>query len=59
MTFDFTLHAADHRARLGTLTTPHGSINTPALALVATQGAVKAMSAPARRRSPRSAACTQ
>ena len=45
MTFDFTLHAADHRARLGTLTTPHGSIKTPALALVATQGAVKAMSA--------------
>lgn len=45
MTFDFKLLATDGRARAGVLTTPHGQVYTPALTLVATQGAVKAVSA--------------
>ncbi len=45
LAFNFTLHATHRRARAGALTTPHGAIQTPALAFVATQGTVKAMSA--------------
>src|SRR5690606_25490334 len=47
MSFDFTLHATHDRARRGTLTTPHGAVETPALAFVATQATVKAMDAAA------------
>ncbi|GAB4435083.1 MAG: tRNA guanosine(34) transglycosylase Tgt [Anaerolineae bacterium] len=47
MPFDFTLHATHDRARRGTLTTPHGAVETPALAFVATQATVKAMDAAA------------
>jgi queuine tRNA-ribosyltransferase/7-cyano-7-deazaguanine tRNA-ribosyltransferase len=45
MTFDFTIHATDGRARTGALTTPNGTVHTPALSMVATQGTVKAVSA--------------
>jgi len=40
--FGFSLRAADGRARLGTLTTPHGDVETPAFMPVGTQGSVKA-----------------
>jgi len=40
--FGFSLRAADGRARLGTLTTPHGEVETPAFMPVGTQGSVKA-----------------
>ncbi len=45
MGFNFTLLAAHERARAGMLATPHGTLYTPALAMVATQGTVKAISA--------------
>jgi len=41
--FGFSLRAADGGARLGTLTTPHGTVETPAFMPVGTQGSVKAM----------------
>src|SRR6187399_852549 len=40
--FGFSLRAADGAARLGTLTTPHGTVETPAFMPVGTQGSVKA-----------------
>src|SRR6188474_1831691 len=40
--FGFSLRATDGRARLGTLTTPHGEVETPAFMPVGTQGSVKA-----------------
>ncbi|HET9271767.1 MAG TPA: tRNA guanosine(34) transglycosylase Tgt [Vicinamibacterales bacterium] len=40
--FSFSLRATDGRARLGTLTTPHGEVETPAFMPVGTQGSVKA-----------------
>jgi queuine tRNA-ribosyltransferase len=40
--FGFSLRASDGRARLGTLTTPHGEVETPAFMPVGTQGSVKA-----------------
>ncbi len=39
----FTLHATDGQARLGTLSTAHGDIRTPAFMPVGTQATVKAM----------------
>ncbi len=43
--FSFTLTHSDGPARRGTITTPHGDIETPAFMPVGTQGAVKAMTA--------------
>ena len=43
MTFEFSLGAADGRARTGLLNTPHGPIETPVFAPVGTQATVKAM----------------
>src|SRR5476649_212468 len=40
----FTLHCSDGRARRGTLTLAHGSVETPAFMPVGTYGTVKAMS---------------
>jgi queuine tRNA-ribosyltransferase len=40
--FGFSLRATDGGARLGTLTTPHGVVETPAFMPVGTQGSVKA-----------------
>jgi queuine tRNA-ribosyltransferase len=40
--FGFSLRASDGRARLGSLTTPHGEVETPAFMPVGTQGSVKA-----------------
>ena len=40
--FGFSLRAADGAARLGTLITPHGPVETPAFMPVGTQGSVKA-----------------
>jgi queuine tRNA-ribosyltransferase len=40
--FGFSLRATDGVARLGTLTTPHGVVETPAFMPVGTQGSVKA-----------------
>jgi len=40
--FGFSLRATDGPARLGTLTTPHGTVETPAFMPVGTQGSVKA-----------------
>ena len=40
--FAFSLRASDGAARLGTLTTPHGVVETPAFMPVGTQGSVKA-----------------
>ena len=40
--FSFTLASTDGSARLGTFTTPHGQVQTPAFMPVGTQGAVKA-----------------
>jgi queuine tRNA-ribosyltransferase len=39
----FTLHATDGAARAGTLTTPHGTVPTPAFMPVGTQGTVKGL----------------
>ena len=39
----FQIRATDAGARLGTLTTPHGAIETPVFMPVGTQGAVKAL----------------
>jgi queuine tRNA-ribosyltransferase len=41
--FDFTVTATDGAARAGTMTTPHGTVLTPAFMPVGTQGAVKAI----------------
>jgi queuine tRNA-ribosyltransferase len=41
--FAFTLRSTDGAARLGTLETPHGAVETPAFMPVGTQGAVKAL----------------
>jgi queuine tRNA-ribosyltransferase len=40
---NFTIHKQHNKSRLGTLTTKHGSIRTPAFMPVGTRGAVKAM----------------
>src|SRR6185436_9496143 len=40
--FGFSVRGTDGRARLGTLTTPHGEVETPAFMPVGTQGSVKA-----------------
>ncbi len=37
----FSAHARQGRARTGTLTTPHGTVHTPAFVVVATQASVK------------------
>lgn len=42
-TFDFKLLATDGTARRGEITTPHGTVHTPAFMPVGTQGTVKAM----------------
>jgi queuine tRNA-ribosyltransferase len=42
MSFRFAVTATDGSARLGTLETPHGVVQTPAFMPVGTQGAVKA-----------------
>jgi len=42
--FEFTVHASSGRARTGTLTLPHGAIETPAFMPVGTQGTVRALS---------------
>src|SRR4051812_18645276 len=41
--FSFRLTHTDGRARRGVITTPHGTVQTPAFMPVGTQGAVKAM----------------
>jgi queuine tRNA-ribosyltransferase len=41
-TFAFSLRGTDGGARLGTVTTPHGVVETPAFMPVGTQGSVKA-----------------
>jgi len=43
MTTGFTIHATDGNARLGTLTTKHGEIRTPAFMPVGTAATVKGM----------------
>ena len=45
MTFNFSLlhRDTDSQARLGRMTTPHGTVNTPAFAPVGTQATVKAL----------------
>jgi queuine tRNA-ribosyltransferase len=43
MSFSFQLHATDAAARAGTLTTPHGTVPTPAFMPVGTQGSVKGL----------------
>lgn len=43
MSFTFTIHASEGRARTGTLTTPHGTVETPAFMPVGTLGTVKAL----------------
>jgi queuine tRNA-ribosyltransferase len=42
--FEFTVHARSGRARTGTLSLPHGAIETPAFMPVGTQGTVRALS---------------
>jgi queuine tRNA-ribosyltransferase len=42
--FDFTLHATDGPARVGTFTTPHGEVKTPVFMPVGTIGTVKGVS---------------
>ena len=42
MSFGFSLRSTDGGARLGTVTTPHGEVETPAFMPVGTQGSVKA-----------------
>ncbi|MEM9421678.1 MAG: tRNA-guanine transglycosylase, partial [Pseudomonadota bacterium] len=41
--FQFNLHHTDGRARRGEVTTPRGTIQTPAFMPVGTAGTVKAM----------------
>jgi queuine tRNA-ribosyltransferase len=41
--FEFTLTAKNNRARAGTFTTPHGTLQTPVFAPVGTQATVKAL----------------
>jgi queuine tRNA-ribosyltransferase len=41
--FRFTLYSRDGRARRGCLSTPHGSVETPAFMPVGTRGAVRAL----------------
>ncbi|MGD1887789.1 MAG: tRNA guanosine(34) transglycosylase Tgt [Cohaesibacteraceae bacterium] len=41
--FAFDLHTTDDKARRGTITTPHGTVATPAFMPVGTAGTVKAM----------------
>ena len=41
--FEFTVVAKNNRARTGTFTTPHGTLQTPVFAPVGTQAAVKAL----------------
>lgn len=43
MTLPFTVHKTDHHARLGTLSTAHGEIRTPAFMPVGTAATVKGM----------------
>src|SRR5688572_4547441 len=42
--FEFTVHATSGRARTGTLTLPHGVVETPVFMPVGTQGTVRALS---------------
>jgi len=42
--FEFTVHASSGRARAGTLSLPHGAVETPAFMPVGTQGTVRALS---------------
>lgn len=42
--FDITFQSPTSRARLGTLTTPHGSVQTPAFIFCATKAAIKGLS---------------
>jgi len=42
--FDFLVHATSGRARTGTLTLPHGTVETPVFMPVGTQGTVRALS---------------
>jgi queuine tRNA-ribosyltransferase len=42
--FHFSVHATSGRARTGTLTLPHGTVETPVFMPVGTQGTVKALS---------------
>ena len=42
--FEFTVDATSGRARTGTLTLPHGAVETPAFMPVGTQGTVRALS---------------
>src|SRR3954449_13559705 len=41
MNFSFSIKARDGRARLGTLQTPHGLVQTPAFMAVGTRGSIK------------------
>lgn len=41
--FDFSIHATNGRARAGTFTTPHGSVETPVFMPVGTAGTVKGL----------------
>ncbi|MCL2640504.1 MAG: tRNA guanosine(34) transglycosylase Tgt, partial [Phycisphaerales bacterium] len=41
MSFAFSILATDDRARLGRITTPHGSFDTPAFMAVGTRGSIK------------------
>ena len=43
MSFAFTIHASEGRARTATFTTPHGAVETPAFMPVGTLGTVKAL----------------
>ncbi len=43
MAFSFTIHKKQGRARVGTISTPHGDIQTPAFVTVGTKATVKAM----------------
>ncbi len=45
MAFSFSIHQTDGAARRGTITTPHGPIETPAFIPVGTQAAVKTLDA--------------
>ena len=42
--FHFIVHATSGRARTGTLTLPHGTVETPVFMPVGTQGTVRALS---------------
>ncbi|MEP7324603.1 MAG: tRNA guanosine(34) transglycosylase Tgt, partial [Gemmatimonadota bacterium] len=41
--FEFSLHATQGHARAGTLSLPHGTVNTPAFMPVGTHGAVRGL----------------